>query len=168
MIETPLSAAQSIHDMLLQSWGGKIRVFPAVPTAWAGVSYQHLSAEGGFLVSAARQGGRTRFVTITSRAGGPCVVRPGIAGAVLAPNSAKVQLMPLPAGWYRLALKKGQSATLRAPGTTDFTVRPVAHRAGGPITTVRRPCGSGKGRWHPRSWSFSSQLSIIPGQYLGY
>ena len=33
VIETPLSAAQSIHDMLLQSWGGKLRVFPAVPDA---------------------------------------------------------------------------------------------------------------------------------------
>ena len=32
VIETPLSGAQCIHDMLLQSWGGKIRVFPAVPS----------------------------------------------------------------------------------------------------------------------------------------
>ena len=79
VIEMPLSAAQAIHDMLLQSWGGKIRVFPAAPTAWADASYQHLSAEGGFLVSAARRGGRTRFVTITSRTGGPCLVHPGIA-----------------------------------------------------------------------------------------
>ncbi|MBU5899388.1 hypothetical protein JVW24_19950, partial [Vibrio cholerae O1] len=29
VIETPLSGAQCIHDMLLQSWGGKIRIFPA-------------------------------------------------------------------------------------------------------------------------------------------
>ena len=28
VIETPLSGAQCIHDMLLQSWGGKIRIFP--------------------------------------------------------------------------------------------------------------------------------------------
>lgn len=33
VIETPLSGAQSMHDMLLQSWGGKVRVFPAVPRA---------------------------------------------------------------------------------------------------------------------------------------
>lgn len=32
VIETPLSGAQSLHDMLLQSWGGTIRVFPAVPS----------------------------------------------------------------------------------------------------------------------------------------
>lgn len=38
VIETPLSGAQSIHDMLLQSWGGKIRVFPAVPDAWQDVA----------------------------------------------------------------------------------------------------------------------------------
>ncbi len=130
VIETPLSAAQAIHDMLLQSWGGKIRVFPAAPTAWADVSYQHLSAEGGFLVSAVRRAGRTRFVTITSQAGAPCVVNPGIAGAVLGPGSAGVRLTALPGGWYKLALKKGQSATLCAPQTMYFTVRPVAHRTG--------------------------------------
>ena len=39
VIETPLSGAQSIHDMLLQSWGGKIRVFPAVPDAWQDVAF---------------------------------------------------------------------------------------------------------------------------------
>ncbi|MFD1049096.1 Tat pathway signal sequence domain protein, partial [Kibdelosporangium lantanae] len=31
VIETPLSAAQSLHDMVCQSWGGVIRLFPAVP-----------------------------------------------------------------------------------------------------------------------------------------
>ena len=128
VIETPLSAAQSIHDMLLQSWGGKIRVFPAVPTAWAEVSYQHLSAEGGFLVSAVRRGGRTRFVTITSRAGGPCVVQSGIGGAM--PHPATVRLTPLPGGFYRLKLKKGESVTLSAPQISDFTVRAVAYRTG--------------------------------------
>lgn len=34
VMETPLSGAQCIHDMLIQSWGGKIRIFPAVPTKW--------------------------------------------------------------------------------------------------------------------------------------
>ena len=31
VLESPLSAAQCVHDMLLQSWGDKIRIFPAVP-----------------------------------------------------------------------------------------------------------------------------------------
>ena len=58
-IETPLVAVQPIHEMLLQSWGGKIRVFPAVPEAWPDITFHDLRAEGAFLVSAVRQGGRT-------------------------------------------------------------------------------------------------------------
>lgn len=46
VIETPLSAAQSIHDMLLQSWGGKIRIFPAIPATWKDIAYSGLRTEG--------------------------------------------------------------------------------------------------------------------------
>ncbi len=43
VIETPLSGAQCIHDMLLQSWGGKIRIFPAIPDAWKDIAYSGLT-----------------------------------------------------------------------------------------------------------------------------
>jgi hypothetical protein len=82
VVETPLSASQSLHDMLCQSWGGVIRVFPAVPTAWADVTLHDFRTQGAFLVSAARTGGVTRFVRLRSLAGETCQVRPGIpAGA---------------------------------------------------------------------------------------
>src|SRR3546814_1394901 len=61
-IETPLSAAQSIHDMVLQSWGGAIRIFPAVPAAWPDLVFGDFRAEGAFLVSARRSGGRTAWI----------------------------------------------------------------------------------------------------------
>src|SRR5207302_4325069 len=35
VIESPLTAANTLADLVLQSWGGVIRVFPAVPAAWA-------------------------------------------------------------------------------------------------------------------------------------
>ena len=54
VLETPLSAAASIMELLLQSWGGKIRVFPAVPEDWNDASFDQLRAQGGFLVSASR------------------------------------------------------------------------------------------------------------------
>lgn len=72
VVETPLSGAQSILDMLLQSWGDKIRVLPAVPARWSTVSFHDLSAEGGFLVSAVRVGGRTKTVRVKSLAGRRC------------------------------------------------------------------------------------------------
>jgi alpha-L-fucosidase 2 len=77
VIETPLSAAQTLHDMLLQSWGGLIRVFPALPRAWRDAAIHDLRTEGAFQISAMRKDGRTRFVRIKSTTGQPCTLAPG-------------------------------------------------------------------------------------------
>lgn len=57
-------AMEAVHQMLLQSWGGKVRIFPAVPTVWRDVNFRDLRAEGGFKVSAIRKGGKTHRVEI--------------------------------------------------------------------------------------------------------
>ena len=54
VIETPLSAARALLDMALQSWGGKIRIFPAIPGIWRDFAFDNLLAEGAFEVSAVR------------------------------------------------------------------------------------------------------------------
>lgn len=58
VIETPLSAAQSLHDMVCQSWGGVIRVFPALPAAWKDLTVHNFRTQGAFLLSAVREGAR--------------------------------------------------------------------------------------------------------------
>ncbi len=80
VVETPLSASQSIHDMLCQSWGGTVRVFPAVPPSWADVTLHDFRTQGAFLVSAARTGGVTRFIRVRSLAGEPLRLKHGIGG----------------------------------------------------------------------------------------
>jgi alpha-L-fucosidase 2 len=80
VVETPLSGSQSLHDMLCQSWGGTIRIFPAVPTAWQDVVLHDFLTQGAFLVSAARVAGKTSFVRVRSLAGEPCHLRHGIGG----------------------------------------------------------------------------------------
>lgn len=122
-IETPLSAAASLNDMLLGSWGDRIRVFPGVPDAWRDISFHNLRAEGAFLVSAVRKDGKTRWVRVKSLAGGPCRIRPGIVGAV----GSNVPIKPAGDGAYDLELPKGGEAVLY-PGTTmpDMIVTPVA------------------------------------------
>ena len=75
VIETPLAAAQAVHEMLLQSWGDTLRVFPAVPAAWKDAAFHDLRAEGAFLVSAVRREGRTTLRAGDQpgrRAGAPC------------------------------------------------------------------------------------------------
>jgi hypothetical protein len=61
--------------MLIQSWGGTIRVFPACPSAWKDAVFHNLRAEGGFLVSAERKNGKTAWVRIKSLAGEPCRIQ---------------------------------------------------------------------------------------------
>ena len=83
-IETPLAAAASLNDMMLSSWGDRIRVFPGAPNAWKDIAFHNLRTEGAFLVSAARKNGKTQWVRVKSLAGEPCRIRPGLDGEVKA------------------------------------------------------------------------------------
>ncbi len=79
VIETPLAAVASLHDLYLQSWGGKIRLFHGVPSNWAEASFINLRAEGAFVVSASRANGKTVFVQIESEKGGVCRLQTGMS-----------------------------------------------------------------------------------------
>ena len=130
VIETPLSAAQSIHDMLLQSWGGKIRIFPAVPDAWQDVTYKDFRTEGAFLVTAGRKEGCTEFVCIKSLAGEPCVVMTDIKNPVFEAGR-DLKVTKLSAAEYRIDLRMGEEVLIHPEGIVpDFTVRPIANGPG--------------------------------------
>ena len=97
VIETPLSGAASIMEIVLQSWatntfGTHIRVFPAVPDAWKDVSFDKLRAEGAFEVSAVRRDGKTRFVRIKSLGGNPCRVSTSLDGRIVASGDREFNL----------------------------------------------------------------------------
>jgi alpha-L-fucosidase 2 len=125
VIETPLSAASTIHDLLLQSWGGTLRVFPGVSAAWKDVSFHRLRAEGAFLVSAVRRDGRTRLVKIESLAGAPCLVKTGMAAFLTEP---RIPVRQRGQGVVELRLARGQSVTLLAEGEKIWpAIRPVDH-----------------------------------------
>lgn len=69
-LEGNFMAMQAVHEMLVQGWGGVVRVFPAVSDRWAEVRFRDLRAEGGWLVSAERRDGKTQRVRVTSAAAG--------------------------------------------------------------------------------------------------
>lgn len=99
MMEGSGELVAAVNEMLLQSYRGVIEVFPAVPAgegeperlrgvyehdadkvtrayaAWDDCRFDGLLAVGAFEVSAERRGGRTSWVRIRSRAGGPLVLR---------------------------------------------------------------------------------------------
>lgn len=81
-IESPLAAAQSVLDMLVQSSGGVVKVFPAVSSTWPEASIAGLRTEGAFLVDASRRDGRTEWVRVHSEAGEPLVLQHGIDGDI--------------------------------------------------------------------------------------
>ncbi len=112
VIETPLSAAQSLQDMLLQSWGGKIRVFPAIPGEWKDVVIHNLRAEGAFLVSAVRRGGKTRFIRIASLAGEPCRLQADLFAPLQTTGTAEIPIKPIGEAEWEIGLRKGEEIIL--------------------------------------------------------
>ncbi len=79
-LEAGFGAAAALQEMLLQSQGGIIRLFPSMPDRWHDAYFENLRAEGAFLVTAKRAAGRTVFVRVVSEAGGPCRVRNPFGG----------------------------------------------------------------------------------------
>jgi hypothetical protein len=112
VFETPMSAVSALHDMYLQSWGGKIRVFPAVPAQWKDASFISLRTEGAFLVSATRNHGKTVFIQVESEAGGLCRLQTGInlSQAVvrdLSGNPVPYSTVDLSTGLIEIDMQKG-------------------------------------------------------------
>ena len=129
VIETPLSAVKSMQDMLVQSWGGVLRLFPAVPVTWGDIALRDFRTEGAFLLSASREGGKTRWLKVRSEAGAPCVLRPGIEGELVVTDARGLakRWRTLANGDLHVDLARGQEAFVYRKGDKpDFTVHPVA------------------------------------------
>lgn len=147
VLETPLSGAQVMHDMLMQSWGETVRVFPAVPPSWAEAQIHDLRAEGAFLVSARRAGGRTNYVRVKSLAGEPLTLAHSIEGPVsvhrvmVTPGGNSYSTDPVRwttvgDGTISIELAAGDDViVVPAGGTKDLTVAPVS------AATASKPWG---------------------------
>ncbi|WP_316810100.1 glycosyl hydrolase family 95 catalytic domain-containing protein [Pedobacter heparinus] len=126
VIETPLSAVTTMNEMLLQSWNGIIRVFPAVPDAWQEASFNDLRAKGAFLISASRKNGVTQFIKVKSLAGSPCLIKTGWKGDIKAAGKPEFSISQQKDGVVRLDLKAGEEVVLyNGQKTPDFILEPV-------------------------------------------
>jgi alpha-L-fucosidase 2 len=63
-----------VCEMLMQSHEGKIRLMPAVPTAWRTGSIRGLKARGGYTIDMAWSDGRITELKIHSATGKRCEV----------------------------------------------------------------------------------------------
>ncbi len=74
-VDAGFGVATAIMEMLLQSWHGIIRVFPATPEFWGDVSFCNLLAEGAVVVSAEKKNGRVCRIAITPKFNGTVKVK---------------------------------------------------------------------------------------------
>ncbi|WP_128543004.1 glycosyl hydrolase family 95 catalytic domain-containing protein [Larkinella soli] len=112
-LEGNFAFAAGLQEMLLQSYAGRIEVFPAVPADWTSLSFRDLRAEGAFLVSAERAPGIPDRVTVKSEKGGTARVKlPFRAYTVKTRQQAEVG--PASDGLVQITMKPGGSLTLEA------------------------------------------------------
>jgi hypothetical protein len=84
-----LSAAAPLQEMMLQSWDGALRVFPAWPKK-LDARFDSFRAEGAFLVSAAWSRGQVAELTVHSERGAVCrVYSPWSHGIRVADNTGR-------------------------------------------------------------------------------
>ncbi|MFC1765579.1 glycoside hydrolase family 95-like protein, partial [Planctomycetota bacterium] len=130
--ETPLSLCDSMQLMLLQSWGDKIRVFPAVPKSWKNIAFDGLLAAGGFEVSAVRKEGKTKFIHIKSRAGEPCLLKSDLQAPIRVEGIAATKVIRLPDGILNIDLNVGEEVSLFVHGMDGpATIKPVPSKKTG-------------------------------------
>ncbi len=134
VIESPLSYATAIHEMILQSWGGRIRVFKGVPRRWSHIEFRDLRTQGAFLLTAQRSGGRTRFVLVKSLKGNPCIINPDIDQPDIyidnKPASTR-HIQRLDNGFWKIELKAGSKLIFVDPAAkqNSFRLEPVPVQA---------------------------------------
>lgn len=112
VIETPLSAATAVTDMLLQSWDGTIKIFPAIPDSWKDCAFEKLRAEGGFDVSARMTDGKLSWVRLHNDAGNKCrVYLPDWNNPVVA-NCSKGIITPCGDGYFDVEIPQGSEIVI--------------------------------------------------------
>lgn len=116
-LEGNFAFASGVQEMLLQSYQGFVEIFPAVPNSWATVSFDQLRTEGAFLVSASKQNGQVKTVTIKAEKDGILLLKNPFSTtdkySVIV--SGAVQKNPDQEGMLRFDCIKGASIQLKTP-----------------------------------------------------
>ncbi|MFF4829773.1 glycoside hydrolase family 95-like protein [Streptomyces sp. NPDC001312] len=121
-LESPISAAQSLLDMLTQSHGGVVKVFPALSRTWEDASISQLRTQGAFTVDASRSSGRTDWIAVRSEAGEPLTLQHGIEGEIDVRDESGKPLPYQGEGAISIPLRRGRTAVISRKG-----IHPILH-----------------------------------------
>lgn len=117
-LEAGFGAAAAMMEMMLQSFGGIIRVFPAMPARWHDAYFRGLRAEGAFLVTAKLEQGEVCFIDIVSEKGGICrVLNP--FGEEVAVTHAGATVLPI-----KYAAEAYEDPAMPGANLLTFTTEP--------------------------------------------
>ena len=110
-----LGVAAPLQEMIMQSWDGALRIFPAWPKN-IDARFENFRAEGAFLVSAAWSKGRVTTLSLHSEKGSPCrVYSPWPKGFQVTDVSGKeIALTADPYGRPEFATQPGMEYRLRS------------------------------------------------------
>lgn len=70
-------ALSAVLELLVQDWNDEIRVLPRLPSGWSDLSFDGISAPGGFLIGARVRNGIIIEVSVLSKFGNPLSLRIG-------------------------------------------------------------------------------------------
>jgi alpha-L-fucosidase 2 len=108
-----LGVTAPLQEMMLQSWDGALRVFPAWPRDLA-AGFEDFRAEGALLVSAAWSQGQVQSLQVVSQADARCRLYPPWPSGVkviddaghevqcIAEDFSRISFATRPGGTYRL------------------------------------------------------------------
>ena len=132
----------AVTEMLLQSYGGTLRLLPALPALWASGTVRGLCAEGNFQVDQSWNQGRLITATVRSGSGAHCrIFYKGISAATVtdAVTGAPVTVTPENPDAVTFATVPGgtYTVTMDGPaGVNDIAADSVSLRIAGRIATV--------------------------------
>lgn len=117
--ETPYSFNTAVNNMLLQSHNNIIRIFPAIPDHWKDISFVNLRTEGAFLVTAAREDSQTKFFSVESLSGEPCIIQSDIKVDSLL-STPSVSISKKSDYTFSIKINKGQKISFHTKKTTSL------------------------------------------------
>ena len=116
-IEAQLGMPEAVHEMLMRTEDGVVRIFKDCPPAWAECAFRSLRCEGAFLIDAARDDYRTSYVRVYSEKGGRLVIDTDMGDAALQGN------VKYGNGYYILDMQPGEEATFFRGSKPDTVFR---------------------------------------------
>ncbi|MFH0992658.1 MAG: hypothetical protein V1799_21890 [bacterium] len=116
-LEGNFACAAGIQEMLLQSHGGVVRIYPSAPSYWREAAFNSLRAEGAFLISAEMNKGMTTMIKIVAEKGGEVMLENPFRGRRVTVTGISIEGKKFDQEFIRLKTTPKAVITLKTSST---------------------------------------------------